>query len=83
MSGGESFASSIFLPIFSEVSRNNCGFTLAVALKEKLVVPEEGKRRKYVYNSPAPFLAKVDKLKATMKPAASSKKSPSRRKAKS
>ncbi len=82
-SGGSAFSSAVFDPIYSDCSRNNRGFTLAVALKEKLVVPQEGKRRKFVYNSPAPFLAKVDKLKATMKPAASSKKSPSRRKAKS
>jgi len=60
--GGDSFSSSIFDPIFSDVSSNNCGFTLAIALKEKLVVPQEGKRRKFVYNSPAAFLAKVEKL---------------------
>ena len=60
--GGDSFSSSIFDPIFSDVSSNNCGFTLAVALKEKLVMPQEGKQRKFVYNSPAAFLAKVEKL---------------------
>jgi hypothetical protein len=63
-SGGGSFNSSVFDPIFSNVSSNNCGFTLAVALKEKLVLPQEGKRRKFVHNSPAAFLAKVDKLTA-------------------
>ena len=63
-SGGDSFASSIFKPIFTDVSSNNCGFTLAVALKEKLVMPQEGKRRKFVYHSPTAFLAKVEKLLA-------------------
>jgi len=61
-SGGGSFTSAIFKPIFTDVSSNNCGFTLAVALKEKLVMPQEGKRRKFVYHSPAAFLAKVEKL---------------------
>ena len=60
--GGDAFTSTIFKPIFANVSSNNCGFTLAVALKEKLVLPQEGKRRKFVQNSPAAFLAKVDKL---------------------
>ena len=31
-------------------------------LKEKLVVPQEGKRRKFVQNSPVAFLAKIEKL---------------------
>ncbi len=75
--GGDSFSSSIFDPIFSNVSSNNCGFTLAVTLKEKLVMPQEGKRRKFVYHSPTAFLAKVEKLLA-----AKSSKPPSRRKAK-
>ena len=66
-----------FNPIFTDVSSNNCGFTLAVALKEKLVIPQEGKRRKFVYNSPAAFLAKVEKLIA-----AKASKPPSRRKTK-
>ena len=61
-SGGDAFTSTIFKPIFANVSSNNCGFTLAVALKEKLVIPQEGKRRKFVHNSPAAFLAKVEKL---------------------
>jgi hypothetical protein len=74
-SGGGSFTSNIFDPIFSNVSSNNCGFTLAVALKEKLVLPQEGKRRKFVHNSPAAFLAKVEKLMA----AKASKKSPQRK----
>jgi hypothetical protein len=65
-SDGGSFTSSVFDPIFANVSSNNCGFTLAVALKEKLVIPQEGKRRKFVYNSPATFLAKVEKLIAAM-----------------
>jgi hypothetical protein len=73
--GGESFTSAIFNPIFAGVSSNNCGFTLAVALKEKLVMPQAGNRRKYVHNSPAAFLAKVDKLIA----AKASKKSPRRK----
>ena len=60
--GAESFTSTIFNPIFAGVSSNNCGFTLAVALKEKLVIPKVGNRRKFTYNSPAAFLAKVDKL---------------------
>ena len=70
--GGDSFTSSVFAPIFQNVSSNNCGFTLAVALKEKLVLPQAGNRRKYVHNSPAAFLAKVDKLTAAKasKPAA-------------
>jgi hypothetical protein len=62
---GGSFTSSVFDPIFTNVSSNNCGFTLAVALKEKLVLPQEGKRRKFVYNSPAAFLARVEKLIAS------------------
>ncbi len=75
-SDGSSFSSAVvFNPIYYNQSRNNRGFTLAVALKEKLVVPQEGKRRKYMYNSPTAFLAKVDKLKAAKKPT-------SRRKAK-
>jgi hypothetical protein len=61
-SEGGSFTSTIFNPIFTNVSSNNCGFTLAVALKEKLVLPQAGNQRKYVHNSPAAFLAKVDKL---------------------
>jgi hypothetical protein len=61
---GDSFTSSVFAPIFPNVSSNNCGFTLAVALKEKLVLPQAGNRRKFVHNSPAAFLAKVDKLTA-------------------
>jgi hypothetical protein len=48
-----------------------------VALKEKLVLPQEGKQRKFVHNSPAAFLAKVDKLMA-----AKSIKKPPRRKTK-
>ena len=63
-SGGDSFTSSVFSPIFTDVSSNNRGFTLAVAHKEKLVTPQEGKRRKFVYNNPTAFLVKVDKLKA-------------------
>ncbi len=63
-SGGSAFSSALFDPIYSDCSRNNRGFTLAVALKEKLVMPEEGKHRKYVYNSPNAFLAKVEKLVA-------------------
>jgi hypothetical protein len=61
-SGGDAFTSTVFKPIFANVSSNNCCFTLAVALKEKLVIPQEGKRRKFVYNPPDAFLAKVDKL---------------------
>jgi hypothetical protein len=75
--GGISFTSSVFAPIFPNVSSNNCGFTLAVALKEKLVILQSGSRRKYIYNSPAAFLAKVEKLMV----AKAIKKSP-RRKAK-
>jgi hypothetical protein len=63
-SGGGSFTSTVFNPIFANVSSNNCGFTLAVALKEKLVMSKQGTRRKFIYNSPAAFLAKVDKLTA-------------------
>jgi hypothetical protein len=74
---GDSFTSSVFAPIFPNVSSNNCGFTLAVALKEKLVLPQAGNRRKFVHNSPAAFLAKVDKLMA-----AKASKPASRRKAK-
>jgi len=73
--GGTSFTSSVFAPIFPNVSSNNCGFTLAVALKEKLVLPKQGTRRKFVHNSPAAFLARVDKLIA----AKASKKSPRRK----
>ena len=76
-SGGDAFTASIFKPIFANVSSNNCGFTLAVALNEKLVVPQEGKRRKFVHNPPAAFLAKVEKLIA-----AKASKPPSRRKTK-
>jgi hypothetical protein len=72
---GGSFTSAIFNPIFTNVSSNNCGFTLAVALKEKLVILQSGSRRKFVHNSPAAFLAKVDKLIA----AKASKKSPRRK----
>ena len=61
---GCSFTSVIFNPIFANVSSNNCGFTLAVCHCLKLVMPQEGKRRKFIYNSPAAFLAKVDKLMA-------------------
>jgi hypothetical protein len=76
-SGGDAFTSTIFNPIFANVSSNNCGFTLAVALKEKLVVPQEGKRRKFVHNPPAAFLAKVEKLLA-----AKASKPPPKRKTK-
>ena len=76
-SGGSSFSSAVFDPIYSDRSRNNRGFTLAVALKENLVVPQEGKQRKFIYNSPASFLAKVEKLKA-----AKASKPSSRRKTK-
>jgi hypothetical protein len=76
-SEGVSFNSSVFSPIYPKVSSNNCGFTLAVALKENLVLPKVGNRRKFVYNDPAAFLAKVEKLTA----AKASKPSP-RRKAK-
>jgi hypothetical protein len=75
--GAGSFTSAIFNPIFTNVSSNNCGFTLAVVLKEKLVLPKQGTRRKYIYNSPAAFLAKVDKLIA-----AKASKPASRRKTK-
>ena len=52
-SGGGSFSSSVFDPISSpNLSRNNCGFTLAVALKEKLVKPQEGKRTKIYIQLP-------------------------------
>jgi hypothetical protein len=61
-SGGDAFNSRIFQPLFENRSSNNCGFTLALLNKEKLVLPQEGKRRKFVYNSPATFLAKVEKL---------------------
>ena len=76
-SDGDAFTSTIFKPIFANVSSNNCGFTLAVALKEKLVLPQEGKRRKFVYNSPAAFLARVEKIIA-----AKASKPASRRKTK-
>jgi hypothetical protein len=72
---GESFTSTIFNPIFTNVSSNNCGFTLAVALKEKLVLPQTGNRRKFTCNSPVAFLSKVDKLMA----AKASKPSPRRK----
>jgi hypothetical protein len=71
-SGGDAFTSTIFKPIFANVSSNNCGFTLAVALKEKLVIPQEGKRRKFVPNPPTAFLAKVEKLIASKASKASS-----------
>ena len=74
-SGGDAFTSAIFRPLFENQSSNNCGFTLAVALKEKLVLPQEGKRRKFVHNSPAAFLAKVEKLMA----AKASKPAPKRK----
>ena len=61
-SDGDSFTSAIFNPIFTNVSSNNCGFTLAVCHSLKLVLPQAGNRRKFVHNSPAAFLAKVDKL---------------------
>ena len=73
--GGDSFTSTVFSPIFANFSANMAPFTLAVALKEKLVLPQEGKRRKFVYNSPATFLAKVEKLIA----AKASKPSPRRK----
>jgi hypothetical protein len=73
--GGSFTSTTIFSPIFTNVSSNMAGFTLAVALKEKLVLPQEGKRRKFVYNNPTAFLAKVDKLIA----AKASKKSPRRK----
>ena len=76
-SGGDAFTSGIYHSLFENQSSNNAGFMLAVTLKEKLVTPQEGKRRKYVYNSPAAFLAKVDKLTA-----AKASKPPSRRKTK-
>jgi hypothetical protein len=76
-SEGGSFNSGVFAPIFPNVSSNNCGFTLAVALKEKLVLPQAGNRRKFVHNPPAAFLAKVDKLMA-----AKASKPSSRRKTK-
>ena len=77
-SGGDAFTSGIFRPLFENLGSNNAGFLLAVALKEKLVEPQEGKRRKYIHGSADAFIAKVEKLIA----AKSSKTSP-RRKAKS
>ena len=74
-SGGGSFSSNIFDPIFANVSSNNCGFTLAVCHSLKLVLPLAGNRKKFVFNSPAAFLAKVDKLMA----AKAIKKSPRRK----
>ncbi len=82
-SGGDAFTGGVFRPLFENQGSNNAGFLLAVALKEKLVEPQEGKRRKYIHGSADAFIAKVDKLKASKKPAASSKKPPRRRKAKS
>jgi hypothetical protein len=73
--GGSFTSTTIFSPIFTNVSSNMAGFTLAVALKEKLVLPQAGNRRKFVHNSPAAFLARVDKLIA----AKASKKSPRRK----
>jgi hypothetical protein len=73
--GSDAFTSKVLSPIFADVSSNMAGFTLAVALKEKLVLPQAGNRRKFVYNSPAAFLAKVDKLTTAKasKPAAKRK----------
>jgi hypothetical protein len=75
--GGDGFTSTILTPVFSDVSANMAPFTMAVALHEKLVMLQEGKRRKYVHRSADAFLAKVEKLKASK----SVKKAP-RRKAK-
>jgi hypothetical protein len=75
--GGSFTSTTIFSPIFTNVSSNNCGFTLAVALKEKLVLPKQGMQRKFIYDSPAAFLAKVEKLTA-----AKASKPSSRRKTK-
>jgi hypothetical protein len=73
--GGSFTSTTIFSPIFTNVSSNMAGFTLAMALKEKLVIPKQGMQRKFIYDSPAAFLAKVEKLIATK----AIKKSPRRK----
>ena len=78
-SEGGTFNSGVFAPIFPNVSSNNCGFTLALALKEKLVILQSGSRRKYIYNNPAAFLAKVDKLMAAKSASKAIKKSTKRK----
>ena len=74
---GNSFTSFLFHDLFEGRSSNSGGFLNAILLNEKVVRLEEGKKRKYVFNSASALLAKIDKAKArkTVKKAAVGKPS--------
>ncbi len=66
--GGSSFTSYVFKPLFEGLSANGPAFICAILIDLKILQFEEGQQRKYVFNSPAALLAKLDKPKPTKKP---------------
>jgi hypothetical protein len=56
-----SFSSILFVDLYEGQSVNTPAFLIAALINEKVLRYEEGKIRKYVYNSPAALLAKIDK----------------------
>ena len=60
---GNSFTSFLFHDLFEGRSSNSAGFLNAILLNEKVVRLEEGKKRKYVFNSPSALLARINKAK--------------------
>ena len=70
---GSSFTSLAFEPLFHGRSVNTPAFLAATLLNEKVLAFEEGKKRKYVYQSADKFLTKIDgaKPRKTVRKAAS------------
>ncbi len=66
---GGSFTSRAFEPLFNGKSVNTPGFLVAALLKDKVVVQEEGKTRKYIYVSADAVLAKIAGAKPRRKAA--------------
>jgi hypothetical protein len=60
---GEPFTSFVLEPLFSGKSSNTPGFMIAALLNEGLVTLEEGKKRKYVYDSADGLLTKSHEAK--------------------
>ena len=73
--GESSFTSFILQPLFKGQSVNTPAFLVAALLNEKVLRYEKNKVRKYVFDSSAAFLSKIDKLKPVKTSKKSTKKS--------
>jgi hypothetical protein len=79
--GGESFTSYVFESLFKGKSVNTPGFLVGALLSEGLLALEEGKKRKYVYDSAGKILIKSHEAKPR-KPAKSAARKAAKKPAK-